>query len=292
MKSFLVMASVGFLGTACALPWDTKDSSSSSSSSGTSTTGGKSSGGSNTGFADGTDDTGTSTTENVSSEVSALCDKLAPPGCITACKRTGTCFKGEASEIAEITCESTYLTFINKTGSQEDLCSKSATDTAADKKIGAARKRIFMTSKTWSGDLKTAGKGTDGISGADNLCAQAVTAAELGGTWKALLATESSEATARITEAPGGWYNLSRSVRLFANLATFDFPLAEGRSLTDETGSLQVEYARIGSPTYTCSSWSASGTGGAGGAVPTKDKHFVEGTMDCYSATSIVCVEQ
>jgi|GEM_PF-2873064 len=52
-------------------------------------------------------------------------------------------------------------------------------------------KHIFVTSGSWNGDLKTAGSGVDGYTGADALCQTAANSgtvtSSIGATWKALL---------------------------------------------------------------------------------------------------------
>jgi cysteine-rich repeat protein len=42
-------------------------------------------------------------------------------------------------------------------------------------------KRVFVTSKWWNGDLKSAGAASSGLEGADRLCNSAAEAASLGG---------------------------------------------------------------------------------------------------------------
>src|SRR5947207_2454473 len=66
-------------------------------------------------------------------------------------------------------------------GTSPDLSTPASTDMAV------AKKRVFVTSGTWTGDLKTHGGGTDGLDGANKLCQGAATAAALGGTWVAWL---------------------------------------------------------------------------------------------------------
>jgi len=53
----------------------------------------------------------------------------------------------------------------------------------------SCKARVFVTSQTFSGDLKGAGKGATGLLGADNLCQRAAKAAQLVSTrgWKAWL---------------------------------------------------------------------------------------------------------
>jgi hypothetical protein len=83
----------------------------------------------------------------------------------------------------------------------------------------AGRKRVFVTSATYSGDLKTHGKGDDGLEGADNLCNLAATAANLGGTWTAWLSSSTADAIDRIADV-GPWYLVDQCTRVFANKAS------------------------------------------------------------------------
>ncbi len=70
--------------------------------------------------------------------------------------------------------------------------------------LPATKIRMFVTSETFRGDLKTAGGGTDGLDGADKLCQAAATgefsqiANASGSTWKALLSTSTVNAIDRL----------------------------------------------------------------------------------------------
>jgi len=69
------------------------------------------------------------------------------------------------------------------------------------------KKYVFMTSKTFNGDLKTAGNGLSGLTGADALCQDA---AENGivppGKYVAWLSTSTKDAKDRLVDSPDGWY--------------------------------------------------------------------------------------
>jgi hypothetical protein len=77
-------------------------------------------------------------------------------------------------------------------------------------------KRIFVTNLTFTGDLKTEGMGTDGLSGADNLCNQAAMGASLGGTWVAWMSSTSTHAIDRVRDV-GPWYLVDQCTRIFTN---------------------------------------------------------------------------
>lgn len=62
-------------------------------------------------------------------------------------------------------------------------------------------KRVFVTSQTYNGDLKTAGgSSTSGLDGADRLCQGRAGVAGLGGTWIAWLSTDTVNAKDRISD--------------------------------------------------------------------------------------------
>ncbi len=255
----------------------------------------------------GTDSSGTgssnSAVANVSEEVAALSEKVAPAGCITACKTVGDCSLSDLSLITKIDCSSSYsVSFETKSGDR-DYCSidvDHVADSSDDQEIIAARKRVFVTSSEWTGNLVASGKGADGISSADKLCAQAATAAELGGKWKAVLGTASTSADDRITDWKPGWYDVTRSVLLFSNKANLSTTIRDSRSLTDENGS-QSFYSStsgyvwwtIGSSTaeYTCADW----TDGEYSYGSARSSSYFEGATNprsCSSKSSLFCVEQ
>ncbi len=255
----------------------------------------------------GTDSSGTgssnSAVANVSEEVAALCEKLAPAGCVTACKTVGDCSLSDLSLITKVDCSSSYsISFETKSGNR-DYCGIDANDLADnedDQAIVAARKRVFVTSSEWTGNLVASGKGADGISSADKLCSQAATAAELGGKWKAVLGTAASSAEDRITDSKLGWFDVTRSVLLFSNKANLSTTIRDSRSLTDENGS-QNSYAitygyvwwTIGSSTAdeTCADWT-NGESSYGSARRCAYFDGSTGSLSCSSEASLFCVEQ
>lgn len=79
-------------------------------------------------------------------------------------------------------------------------------------------KRVFVTSTTYKGDLKTEGAGTDGLDGGDKLCQSRADAATLGGTWKAWLSTSTVDAISRIGDV-GPWYLPDRCHMVFSSKA-------------------------------------------------------------------------
>jgi hypothetical protein len=71
---------------------------------------------------------------------------------------------------------------------------------------GDAGLRVFITSASYSADLKTAGGGSSGVSGADNLCNLVAQGAGLSGSYQAWLSNNlGADAITRITAA-GPWF--------------------------------------------------------------------------------------
>ena len=65
-------------------------------------------------------------------------------------------------------------------------------------------KRVFVTSSTFKGDLRTAGGGSDGLDGGDRLCNMAAASGKLGATFTAWLSSSSTDALSRIAGS-GPW---------------------------------------------------------------------------------------
>src|SRR5262245_5083470 len=68
----------------------------------------------------------------------------------------------------------------------------------------ATTKRVFVTTKSYPADLKTAGGAVSGVAGGDSLCTRDALAAQLGGNWKAWLSNDTVSAIDRITDV-GPW---------------------------------------------------------------------------------------
>jgi len=264
------------LNVGCALPWDSSPSKSSSSSS-SGTEEGSDSKSSGTSASNGDDTSG-----SASSEVQKMCEKLAPSGCITACKQTGSCFKGDTSLVKWIECEAKYssLTFHDEADDGEPTyCSMQSfpSDSTADKAIAKNRKRVFVTQDQWKGSL-------DGAT-PDALCDLAATAGELGGSWKSFIAYGGEEAMSRVEDVAGGWFNVPRSVRIFANRAALASAKASSTTsqLRDEMGGVSINDWWVGSATASCSNWTNESTDSAATG---------RSTASCYNTLSLLCVEQ
>lgn len=157
-------------------------------------------------------------------------------------------------------------------------------------------KRVFASSQQVTGDL-------GGLAGADAQCASWAAAASLGGSWKAYLSAEDTDAIDRIAEA-GPWYNVNRQTKVFNNKTGFTVGAiaairteydgnASGDAWTGTTAAGEADavhcegwtngsgtaYASVGTPSATLSSgaaWMAKG-----GNAPA-----------CGGARRVYCFEQ
>ena len=164
--------------------------------------------------------------------------------------------------------------------------------------------RAFVTSTSYSGDLKTAGAGTSGLDGADKLCQVASTAAGLAGTFKAWLSDSTTNAIDRLVDV-GGWYVVGTDFELFDSKAALVSPPAN--AFADETGAL------VGGEPWTgtlsngtentndgfvgtsgnCASWTASSMdSGATGASLQPGEWTQSAAYQCQNLRPIYCFQQ
>lgn len=160
---------------------------------------------------------------------------------------------------------------------------------------GNGRKRVFITSVAYDGNLAAAGRGATGIEGADALCQLAADAAELGGTFKAFLGDSSRQAGDDLADV-GPWFTVPDGAgfaeKVFnnkANLATS--PLVG--VVNDERGMPVDEAFWVGDGTDHCKDWLTSSTYSRGEAA------YVSGGTDwrgfmrtCDIALRLLCLEQ
>lgn len=83
-------------------------------------------------------------------------------------------------------------------------------------------RRVFITAAAFHGDLKSQGAGSDGVDGADRLCANAAASAGLDGTWVAWISSADVDALTRLAE-DGRWVLLDGSTEVFASRGTIQF---------------------------------------------------------------------
>jgi hypothetical protein len=165
--------------------------------------------------------------------------------------------------------------------------------------LSAARKRVFVTSGTWLGDLKTHGGGTDGLDGGNKLCQAAATTAGLGGTWVAWLSDSTHNAVDRVTDV-GPWYRMD-GMMVFANKAgltghpmvainrTENNTVAAGLAAIPFTGTSDGGAKNAA----TCTDWTSdTGTGECGQATATNKNWTEFMALSCGVAYSLYCFEQ
>jgi hypothetical protein len=166
--------------------------------------------------------------------------------------------------------------------------------------IPAGAKRLFVTSLAYPGDLRTAGQGSTGLSGADALCQNHAQAASMGGTWRAWLSDSFVNAITRIT-GEGPWALLDGRIA-FTNRAELQtvprIPIQ-----VDERGVVLNRLVWTGTQVggvgdgNTCFNWTSSsgeakGTiGYLGGSIFPRD--WTKGRVDdCISERHLYCFEQ
>lgn len=124
-------------------------------------------------------------------------------------------------------------------------------------------KRVFITSKAYSGNLMLNGGGADGLDGGDKLCQLAADAKALGGNWHAWLSTTSVNAIDRIADV-GPWYRLDGAI-VFQNKASIvtSNPLVPIN--LDEGGTATMTSAWTGTKStgmadsFRCAEWTSEG---------------------------------
>ncbi len=190
-----------------------------------------------------------------------------------------------------------------------------ATDASADASPDASTtKRVFVTSLAYSGNLKAAGNGSDGLDGADRLCTTHAMAASLGGTWKAWLSGVNTpltnDAIDRITGS-GPWFRTD-GMLAFENRAglmvspktslqrdergqVIDLPLDVWTG-TDVGGRRSNSLCTdLSGPIGTQIAWanaSSNTSGDYGDAVSTTGRWTDSGTTQCSTPRRIYCFEQ
>jgi hypothetical protein len=115
-----------------------------------------------------------------------------PGNCSTCCDANNQCVQA----VSALACGSNG--FVCETCNSGETC---YTD-----RCGPANPHYaFVTKADYNGGLARAGSSTSGLSGGDNLCQVAATAAGLAGTFKAWLSDSTANAIDRIVDV-GGWY--------------------------------------------------------------------------------------
>lgn len=100
--------------------------------------------------------------------------------------------------------------------------------------VSDGKKRVFVTSGAFTGNLKDLGQGIDGVDGADRLCNAAAANGRLAGTFKAWLSADANNARNRIA-AVGPWYLPGRAMPAVQKTFLADDVL-DGAISADENG--------------------------------------------------------
>lgn len=159
---------------------------------------------------------------------------------------------------------------------------------------------MFVTSATYTGNLKAAGSGADGLDGGDKLCQLAADAATLGGTWKAWLSSSTVNAIDRIADV-GPWYRLD-GAKVFNNKASIvtSGPLVAidrneqgGMPMVDTWTGTQNSGIASG---FTCNNWTdeapVNGYEGLVG-ITVGVQFWTDGPSDpCHLKNTLYCFEQ
>jgi hypothetical protein len=161
---------------------------------------------------------------------------------LAGCSSKGTCVNGQSISCAcndgrsgAQVCQSGAYSACACTGAATPDLAGVVVDLAGGSNDGGVGKRLFITASEYDGDLKTAGGASDGLTGADHLCATAAAAALLGGTWKAWLSGNGVNAIDRLNDV-GPW-SLTTGERVFNNKANLQtVPLVP--IVRDENGKM------------------------------------------------------
>lgn len=153
-----------------------------------------------------------------------------------------------------------------------------------------------MTKDTFTGDLKTAGGGTDGLNGADKLCNSKATAAGLGGTWVAWLSDSTHDAIDRISDV-GPWYRLD-DIKVFNSKAAIPSGPAVPIDV-NEKGLITNFFPWTGTKangtksTTFCTDWTVNTGNGECGSSGQSDATWTEANaLSCGIGYNLYCFEQ
>lgn len=166
-------------------------------------------------------------------------------------------------------------------------------DAPLDGEAGLA-KRVFVTSSVFQGSF-------NGIQGADAICAQHAVIGMLGGTWKAWISVNNTNAIQRVTEV-GPWYLPDRKTLVFPNLAAI---AANGNPAVaidrDEKNAVVQQGAGVWTGTNrngtangnNCQNFTTNGVvGGLTGRVTNNANWSEADNQVCQAQHRIYCFEQ
>ena len=151
------------------------------------------------------------------------------------------------------------------------------------------RKRVFVTSASFTGDL-------GGLAGGDAKCSSAAAAAALGGTFRAWLSDATTDAVDRITH-PGPWFLVDTTSRVFNSKAELAAqPMVP--IIVTETGAAISFGATVWTgtesdgtaSTVTCTNWSSTSGTGRIGQVST-NAWTSAASNSCTTPSRLYCFE-
>lgn len=172
-------------------------------------------------------------------------------------------------------------------------------------------KRVFVTSSTYDGDLKTAGSkwglgaATNGLDGADKICQGTANTAKLGGAWKAWLSDYNTSASSRLTHVTIPYELVNGTVIANGWLDLTDGTLKNPISVTENgntyypgvwSGTLfSGDKYPVQSNSATCVDWATNYSGGVGrmGQAGSINFQWADVTQtNCSTALALYCFEQ
>ena len=192
-------------------------------------------------------------------------------------------------------CEETNITMTDCTLKNEEC--ENATC------VSKQKKRVFVTTGRYTGDLKKAGASQTGLQGADKLCEIEAQSAQLGGIWKAWLSDKTQDAVDRLNDV-GPWYRINENTVLVESLATLvtrgpsDYIIREpdGSSAgIDKVWTATRANGRLTTGNDTCLNWTSerrADYGGVGSTDETEVKWTEDFTDSCNKKRHLYCFEQ
>lgn len=175
--------------------------------------------------------------------------------------------------------------------------------------VSGGKKRIFITSTSFSGDLVGAASTGSGLDAADTLCTNVAAGALLGGTFKAWLSTSEANAIDRIEDV-GPWFlpdnEESEGAKVFNNrggLAAYPLvPIRRdelGRELSDPNIWFAVWNGTSNGGIASgdnCNGWTDT-TSSFSASIGTTDRieswtHSLQGPFPCDQRIQLYCLQQ
>lgn len=175
---------------------------------------------------------------------------------------------------------------------------------AGDGSVTPGRKRMFVTTQQFTGNLKAAGGGVDGLQGGDAICNREAGEARLSGTFRAWLSTSTVAAKDRVA-AVGPWF-LVDGTEAFPSASPVDGPrwfpnvTAAGKVLFnfDEAWTGTASDGKRSPDGSACRDWTSDAVGDLGGvgAISSSSewtaKVIAPTTEACNASAHIYCFEQ